>query len=235
MKKLILSLLMITMLTGCVSEPVKQEEITTSVFEETLTGEKNDVTVGNASLEKIDINYEKIKLAEKYMRDGQRFFRENGDWVTYSEYNDETDGITLDEYRKEKEKEYSSVFTKRMISNIPKPDENEDVYIYSIGFLSESRYSTGIDRGTDISYGFSDWEIESVSENEIILVQRAFYFSSPEYEPKHEKVGFENHILMNLDNGKEYVLKEGERCETYRYRMVIEDGEWKFDSFSLWN
>ncbi|MBR6695651.1 MAG: hypothetical protein IKL70_04480 [Oscillospiraceae bacterium] len=37
MKKLILSLLMITMLTGCVSEPVKQEEVTTVEEEITTT------------------------------------------------------------------------------------------------------------------------------------------------------------------------------------------------------
>ena len=45
MKKLILSLLMITMLTGCVSEPVKQEEVMTA--EVTTQAE----TIGNIDLD----------------------------------------------------------------------------------------------------------------------------------------------------------------------------------------
>ena len=49
MKKLILSLLILTMLTGCVSKPVKQEEVTTTVSEETVTEEKTDFSGKTAS------------------------------------------------------------------------------------------------------------------------------------------------------------------------------------------
>ena len=49
MKKLILSFFMIAMLTGCVSEPVKQEEVTTTVSEETVTEEKSDFSGKTAS------------------------------------------------------------------------------------------------------------------------------------------------------------------------------------------
>ncbi|MBR3921248.1 MAG: hypothetical protein IKJ47_04880 [Oscillospiraceae bacterium] len=48
MKKLILSLLMITMLTGCVSEPVEQEEVTT-VEEEITTTVETEPVIENIS------------------------------------------------------------------------------------------------------------------------------------------------------------------------------------------
>ena len=57
MKKLILSLLILTMLTGCVSEPVKQEEVTTTK-EETVTTAETTVSEAEETIEVSDYDTE---------------------------------------------------------------------------------------------------------------------------------------------------------------------------------
>ena len=61
MKKLILSLLMITMLTGCVSAPVKQEEVTTTKEDVVTTVE---TTVKTTTEINLPVSFEEVVKAE---------------------------------------------------------------------------------------------------------------------------------------------------------------------------
>ena len=61
MKKLILSLLILTMLTGCVSEPVKQEEVTTTNEDVVTTVE---TTVKTTTEINLPVSFEEVVKAE---------------------------------------------------------------------------------------------------------------------------------------------------------------------------
>ena len=61
MKKLILSLLILTMLTGCVSEPVKQEEVTTTKEDVVTTVE---TTVKTTTEINLPVSFEEVVKAE---------------------------------------------------------------------------------------------------------------------------------------------------------------------------
>jgi len=169
-----------------------------------------------------------IDRAAKYMLDSEEFCQnKNGVWVVWG---NNVEPITIDEYIDNYKKELSHVFSKRMISSMP-VQENGGCKLVTIGLLSGSIYSYGSCRGTDISFKCNNWSIESIENNVITLKNTAFYVGNPDVGAK---VHFKGSTLINEENNKEYILQDEDHIEKYSYTLVFEDGQWKFDSFSLW-
>ena len=85
MKKLILSFFMIAMLTGCVSAPVKREEVTTTVISETDAIVKSDCSGYTVSVEDLKETIDKAYLCDYCMRGGDlKFYFKDGDYYNYS-------------------------------------------------------------------------------------------------------------------------------------------------------
>ena len=176
----------------------------------------------------IDYLMPMIKKAVDYMLGSEEFCQnEKGVWVVWG---NNVEPIPIDEYITSYKKELSNVFSKRMISSMP-VQENGGFKLVSIGLLSGSRYSYGSCRGTDISFNCNNWSIESIENNVITLRNIAFYVGNPDVGAK---VHFEGTTLINEENNKEYILQGEDHIEEYSYTLVFEDGQWKFDSFSLW-
>lgn len=177
--------------------------------------------------------YPLICIARSYMMDSKFF------WL-----DDENVYETIEEYAKQEGEKYSEVFTWHLIDRIPKPDEDDierGNYVYSLGYLSGSAdegYIYGNDRGTDATYVDSDWQIEVISDTEVHLIHQAFYSCYPEWIEGDEPTYFKDHKLLNQADDSVHQLRtvdnRSERLETYYYTLLLEDGHWKFDSFSLW-
>ena len=177
--------------------------------------------------------YPLICIARSYMMDSKFF------WL-----DDENVYETIEEYAEQEGEKYSEVFTWHLIDRIPKPDEDDierGNYVYSLGYLSGSAdegYIYGNDRGTDATYVDSDWQIEVISDTEVHLIHQAFYSCYPEWIEGDEPTYFKDHKLLNQADDSVHQLRtvdnRSERLETYYYTLLLEDGHWKFDSFSLW-
>ena len=173
--------------------------------------------------------YPLICKAFDYMMDSKFF------WL-----NDENVYETIEEYAEQEEEKYSEVFTWHLIDQIPKPDE-EDIergrYAYSLGYLDEAGNGYGGDRGVDLCYAMSDWQIEIISDTEVHLIHQAFYRALPDLTDD-EPVYFKDHKLLNQADDSVHQMRTAEnrteRLETYYYTLLWEDGHWKFDNFSLW-
>ncbi len=173
--------------------------------------------------------YPLICIARSYMMDSKFF------WL-----NDENVYETIEEYAEQEEEKYSEVFTWHLIDQIPKPDEDDierGRYAYSLGYLDEAGNGYGGDRGVDLSYAISDWQIEVISDTEVQLIHQAFYRALPDLTDD-EPVYFKDHKLLNQADDSVHQLRTAEnrteRLETYYYTLLWEDGHWKFDNFSLW-
>ena len=174
--------------------------------------------------------YPLICKAFDYMMDSKFF------WL-----DDENVYETIEEYAEQEGEKYSEVFTWHLIDQIPKPDE-EDIergrYAYSLGYLDEAGNGYGGDRGVDLCYVDSDWQIEVISDTEVHLIHQAFYSCYPEWIEGDEPTYFKDHKLLNRADGSVHQLRtvdnRSERLETYYYTLLWEDGHWKFDNFSLW-
>ena len=155
-------------------------------------------------------------------------------------FRDENVYEAIEEYAEQEGEKYSEVFTWHLIDQIPKPDE-EDIergrYAYSLGYLDEAGNGYGGDRGVDLSYVDSDWQIEVISDTEVQLIHQAFYRALPDLTDD-EPVYFKDHKLLNQADDSVHQMRtaenRSERLETYYYTLLWEDGHWKFDSFSLW-
>ena len=173
--------------------------------------------------------YPLICKAFDYMMDSKFF------WL-----NDENVYEAIEEYAEQEGEKYSEVFTWHLIDQIPKPDE-EDIergrYAYSLGYLDEAGNGYGGDRGVDLCYAMSDWQIEIISDTEVHLIHQAFYRAFPDLTDD-EPVYFKDHKLLNQADDSVHQLRtvdnRSERLETYYYTLLWEDGHWKFDNFSLW-
>ena len=162
---------------------------------------------------------------------------------SYEEFDlrDENAYEAIKEYAEQEGEKYSEVFTWHLIDQIPKPDE-EDIergrYAYSLGYLDEAGNGYGGDRGVDLCYVDSDWQIEVISDTEVHLIHQAFYSCYPEWIEGDEPTYFKDHKLLNQADDSVHQLRtvdnRSERLETYYYTLLWEDGHWKFDSFSLW-
>ena len=161
---------------------------------------------------------------------------------SYEEFDlrDENVYEAIEEYAEQEGEKYSEVFTWHLIDQIPKPDE-EDIergrYAYSLGYLDEAGNGYGGDRGVDLSYAISDWQIEVISDTEVQLIHQAFYRALPDLTDD-EPVYFKDHKLLNVADDSVHQLRtvdnRSERLETYYYTLLLENGHWKFDNFSLW-
>lgn len=155
-------------------------------------------------------------------------------------FRDENVYEAIEEYAEQEGEKYSEVFTWHLIDQIPKPDE-EDIergrYAYSLGYLDEAGNGYGGDRGVDLSYAISDWQIEVISDTEVQLIHQAFYRALPDLTDD-EPVYFKDHKLLNQADDSVHQMRTAEnrteRLETYYYTLLWEDGHWKFDNFSLW-
>ena len=173
--------------------------------------------------------YPLICKAFDYMMDSKFF------WL-----DDENVYETIEEYAEQEGEKYSEVFTWHLIDQIPKPDE-EDIergrYAYSLGYLDEAGNGYGGDRGVDLCYVDSDWQIEIISDTEVQLIHQAFYRALPDLTDD-EPVYFKDHKLLNQADDSVHQMRTAEnrteRLETYYYTLLWEDGHWKFDDFSLW-
>ena len=161
---------------------------------------------------------------------------------SYEEFDlrDENAYEAIEEYAKQEGEKYSEVFTWHLIDQIPKPDEDDierGKYVYSLGYLDEAGNGYGGDRGVDLSYAISDWQIEVISDTEVQLIHQAFYRALPDLTDD-EPVYFKDHKLLNQADDSVHQLRtvdnRSERLETYYYTLLWEDGHWKFDNFSLW-
>lgn len=193
-------------------------------------------SANSLTLEKL---YSLICKARYYMMGSEYFSYEDNEWKQYS--NSTKEYTFLNDYINEINEQYRTVFTDRLVDNIPKPnDENYEsgIYVYSLGFLSGSDYGYGADRGVDATYCMSDWQIEVVSDTEAKLIHQAFYSVYPEWTEGDEPVHFKDHVLLNQTDDSIHELRtldnRSERLETYYYTLLWEDEHWKFDSFSLW-
>ena len=156
-------------------------------------------------------------------------------------FSDENVYEAIEEYAEQEGEKYSEVFTWHLIDQIPKPDE-EDIergrYAYSLGYLDEAGNGYGGDRGVDLCYVDSDWQIKVISDTEVQLIHQAFYSCYPEWIEGDEPTYFKDHKLLNQADDSVHQLRtvdnRSERLETYYYTLLWEDGHWKFDSFSLW-
>ncbi len=156
-------------------------------------------------------------------------------------FRDENVYEAIEEYAEQEGEKYSEVFTWHLIDQIPKPDEDDierGKYVYSLGYLDEAGNGYGGDRGVDLSYAISDWQIEVISDTEVQLIHQAFYSCYPEWIEGDEPTYFKDHKLLNQADDSVHQLRtvdnRSERLETYYYTLLWEDGHWKFDSFSLW-
>ena len=161
---------------------------------------------------------------------------------SYEEFDlrDENAYEAIEEYAKQEGEKYSEVFTWHLIDQIPKPDEDDierGKYVYSLGYLDEAGNGYGGDRGVDLSYAISDWQIEVISDTEVQLIHQAFYRALPDLTDD-EPVYFKDHKLLNQADDSIHQMRTAEnrteRLETYYYTLLWEDGHWKFDNFSLW-
>lgn len=170
--------------------------------------------------------YPLIMVAEMYMGNSEEFALHIESSVMY-----------LDDYVDKWSKIYKEVFTDRLVDSIPKPDYEKDSYIYTLGFFDDAGMGYRADRGVDLSYTQSDWQIEVVSDTEVQLIHQAFYRAFPDLLDD-EEVFFKNHKLLNVADDSEHQMRtvdnRSERLETYYYTLLWEDEHWKFDSFSLW-
>ena len=174
--------------------------------------------------------YPLICKAFDYMMDSKFF------WL-----DDENVYETIEEYAEQEGEKYSEVFTWHLIDQIPKPDEDDierGRYAYSLGYLDEAGNGYGGDRGVDLCYVDSDWQIEVISDTEVQLIHQAFYSCYPEWIEGDEPTYFKDHKLLNQADDSVHQLRtvdnRSERLETYYYTLLWEDGHWKFDNFSLW-
>ncbi len=155
-------------------------------------------------------------------------------------FRDENVYEAIEEYAEQEGEKYSEVFTWHLIDQIPKPDEDDierGKYVYSLGYLDEAGNGYGGDRGVDLSYAISDWQIEVISDTEVQLIHQAFYRALPDLTDD-EPVYFKDHKLLNQADDSIHQMRTAEnrteRLETYYYTLLWEDGHWKFDNFSLW-
>ena len=156
-------------------------------------------------------------------------------------FSDENAYEAIKEYAEQEGEKYREVFTWHLIDQIPKPDE-EDIergrYAYSLGYLDEAGNGYGGDRGVDLCYVDSDWQIEVISDTEVHLIHQAFYSCYPEWIEGDEPTYFKDHKLLNQADDSVHQLRtvdnRSERLETYYYTLLLENGHWKFDNFSLW-
>ena len=155
-------------------------------------------------------------------------------------FRDENVYEAIEEYAEQEGEKYSEVFTWHLIDQIPKPDEDDierGKYVYSLGYLDEAGNGYGGDRGVDLSYVDSDWQIEVISDTEVQLIHQAFYRALPDLTDD-EPVYFKDHKLLNQADDSVHQMRTAEnrteRLETYYYTLLWEDGHWKFDNFSLW-
>ncbi len=155
-------------------------------------------------------------------------------------FRDENVYEAIEEYAEQEGEKYSEVFTWHLIDQIPKPDEDDierGKYVYSLGYLDEAGNGYGGDRGVDLSYAISDWQIEVISDTEVQLIHQAFYRALPDLTDD-EPVYFKDHKLLNQADDSVHQMRTAEnrteRLETYYYTLLWEDGHWKFDNFSLW-
>lgn len=180
MKKLILSLFMIAMLTGCVSEPVKQEEVTTTA-RTIVSKEQETVALDENSFSKYcDYIKELCYEYEKYI---------DKNWQDYSSFplplyigmcdvdNDETPEIMLgflqpreeilyDVYSlKAKEKLFSfcgSIVDNPFCNKMYFDDDGNRYFMsYSSGELHDGKINT-----EKISFSSEKWNVVSGEENE---------------------------------------------------------------------
>ncbi len=213
MKKLILSLLIITMLTGCVSAPVKQEEITT-VPEETVTEEKTDCSGYTVSVEDLKETIDKAYLCDYCIRGGDlKFYFKDGDYYNYSgETYDEFINSFCDVFSSESgiAEEYFSSHKGYLVGNElyiqeilddAKPIEED---IRNISGSYDAIYIYGV-TGSNPTFIRNEFEITECKENSIVLKNTAYY---------------------NEENDTP--------VKTYEYKMVIENGKWKFVNFESW-
>ena len=104
-------------------------------------------------------------------------------------------------------------------------------------YLDEAGNGYGGDRGVDLCYAISDWQIEVISDTEVHLIHQAFYRALPDLTDD-EPVYFKDHKLLNQADDSVHQMRTAEnrteRLETYYYTLLWEDGHWKFDNFSLW-
>ena len=244
----------VTEITETEKVSVTSETTQTEVVSETTADSIIETTAGSEanSDEKLDFNipsipkdgyiitdpavsltisklYPLICKAFDYMMDSKFF------WL-----NDENVYETIEEYAEQEGEKYSEVFTWHLIDQIPKPDEDDierGKYVYSLGYLDEAGNGYGGDRGVDLSYAISDWQIEVISDTEVHLIHQAFYRAFPDLTDD-EPVYFKDHKLLNQADDSVHQLRtvgnRSERLETYYYTLLWEDGHWKFDNFSLW-
>ena len=155
-------------------------------------------------------------------------------------FSDENVYEAIEEYAEQEGEKYSEVFTWHLIDQIPKPDEDDierGRYAYSLGYLDEAGNGYGGDRGVNLCYVDSDWQIEVISDTEVQLIHQAFYRALPDLTDD-EPVYFKDHKLLNQADDSIHQMRTAEnrteRLETYYYTLLWEDGHWKFDNFSLW-
>ena len=211
-------------------------DLNSSLYKEEITSE--DIITVSAKELTIEILDPLIMKADDYMGNSEDFSLIDGEWEHY--YNATQETISLSEYKNKWEKIYREVFSDRLVDDIPKPTEKDiecGIYVYSLGKLDEAKRGYRSDRGTDLCYEQSDWQIEVKSDTEVQLIHQAFYRAFPDLTDD-EPVYFKDHKLLNRADGSVHQLRtvdnRSERLETYYYTLLWEDGHWKFDNFSLW-
>ena len=226
-------------ITLTVSEKSYEEnvdDLNSSLYKEEITSE--DIITVSAKELTIEILDPLIMKADDYMGNSEDFSLIDGEWEHY--YNATQETISLSEYKNKWEKIYREVFSDRLVDDIPKPTEKDiecGIYVYSLGKLDEAKRGYRSDRGTDLCYEQSDWQIEVKSDTEVQLIHQAFYRAFPDLTDD-EPVYFKDHKLLNQADDSVHQLRtvdnRSERLETYYYTLLWEDGHWKFDNFSLW-
>ena len=211
-------------------------DLNSSLYKEEITSE--DIITVSAKELTIEILDPLIMKADDYMGNSEDFSLIDGEWEHY--YNATQETISLSEYKNKWEKIYREVFSDRLVDDIPKPTEKDiecGIYVYSLGKLDEAQRGYRSDRGTDLCYEQSDWQIEVKSDTEVQLIHQAFYRAFPDLT-EDEPVYFKDHKLLNQADDSVHQLRtvdnRSERLETYYYTLLWEDGHWKFDNFSLW-
>ena len=212
------------------------DDLNSSLYKEEITSE--DIITVSAKELTIEILDPLIMKADDYMGNSEDFSLIDGEWEHY--YNATQETISLSEYKNKWGKIYREVFSDRLVDDIPKPTEKDiecGIYVYSLGKLDEAKRGYRSDRGTDLCYEQSDWQIEVKSDTEVQLIHQAFYRAFPDLTDD-EPVYFKDHKLLNVADDSVHQLRtvdnRSERLETYYYTLLWEDGHWKFDNFSLW-
>lgn len=158
--------------------------------------------------------------------------------------------------------EYSDCFTKKECEEIFSGERYKDnivYFVYPYGVKNDdtiekinieqissddiSDYTSitlfSIVRGENVSYAANHLEIVGINPESIDLKLTALYISNTCKESDECIIEYMNNDWFVIPNEQQkesykYILQDNDYIKEYYYKLVIEDGLWKFDNFELW-